>query len=99
MACEKFVAAGYHNVVSVEGGTAAWEAAGFPVQRGKKAVSLERQVRILAGALVLLGAMLAWFVHPAFVFLSGFIGAGLVFAGVTDTCGMAMALGRMPWNQ
>lgn len=99
MACEKFVAAGYENVVNVEGGTQAWEAAGLPVERGKKAVSLERQVRILAGALVLLGALLAWFVHPAFVFLPGFIGAGLVFAGVTDTCGMAMALAKMPWNR
>lgn len=99
MACEKFMAAGYENVVNVEGGTQAWEAAGFPVKRGKKTVSLERQVRILAGALVLLGALLAWFVHPAFVLLSGFIGAGLVFAGVTDTCGMAMALAKMPWNR
>ena len=99
MACEKFVAAGYENVVNVEGGTQAWEAAGFPVKRGKKTVSLERQVRILAGALVLLGALLAWFVHPAFVLLSGFIGTGLVFAGVTDTCGMAMALAKMPWNR
>ena len=98
-ACEKFLADGYENVVNVEGGTAAWEAAGLPVKRGKKAVSLERQVRIFAGSLVLLGALLAWFVHPSFVLLSGFIGAGLVFAGVTDTCGMAMALGRMPWNQ
>ena len=99
MACEKFVAAGYENVVNVEGGTRSWEAAGLPVKRGKKAVSLERQVRILAGTLVFLGAILAWLVHPGFVFLSGFIGAGLVFAGVTDTCGMAMALAKMPWNR
>jgi hypothetical protein len=49
--------------------------------------------------LVLLGAVLAWWVDPAWIFLSGFIGAGLVFAGVTDTCGMGMLLARMPWNQ
>ena len=72
--------------------------AGLPVVRGKKAISLERQVRIAAGSLVLLGAALS-FVHPAFIGLSAFVGAGLVFAGITDTCGMGMMLARMPWNQ
>ena len=73
--------------------------AGLPVVRGKKAISLERQVRIAAGSLVLLGVLLGWLVHPAFIGLSAFVGAGLVFAGVTDTCGMGMMLARMPWNQ
>src|SRR6266496_2917734 len=85
-ACEKFIAAGFSNVVNVEGGTLAWAECGLPVVRGKKAISLERQVRIAAGALVLLGALLGWLVHPAFIALSAFIGAGLVFAGITDTC-------------
>jgi rhodanese-related sulfurtransferase len=98
-ACEKFLAAGYPEVVNVEGGTLAWEAAGLPVVRGKKAMSLERQVRIAAGALVLLGLVLGWFVHPVGFGLSGFVGAGLMFAGITDTCGMGMLLARMPWNQ
>ena len=98
-ACEKFLAAGYRNVVNVEGGTLAWEQAGLPVVRGKKTIALERQVRIAAGALVLLGTALGAFVHPAFLGLAAFVGAGLVFAGVTDTCGMAMLLARMPWNQ
>ena len=97
-ACEKFVQAGFSNVVNVEGGTMACVDAGLPVVRGKKAVSLERQVRIAAGSLVLLGAALS-FVHPAFVGLSAFVGAGLVFSGITDTCGMGMILARMPWNQ
>jgi rhodanese-related sulfurtransferase len=97
-ACEKLAAAGL-NVVNVEGGTLAWEAAGLPVNRGKKAISLERQVRIVAGFLVLLGAVLALTVHPYFAGLSAFIGAGLMFAGITDTCGMGMLLARMPWNQ
>jgi hypothetical protein len=61
-------------------------------------ISLERQVRIGAGLLVLLGALLGWLVHPAFFALSAFIGAGLVFAGVTDWCGMGMLLAKMPWN-
>jgi rhodanese-related sulfurtransferase len=98
-ACERILAAGFPNVVSVEGGTLAWEQVGLPVVRGKKAVSLERQVRIAAGSLVLLGAALALTVHPWFAVLSAFVGAGLVFAGVTDTCGMGLLLGRMPWNQ
>jgi hypothetical protein len=69
------------------------------VVRGKKAISLERQVRIAAGSLTFLGAALGAFVHPAFIGLSAFVGAGLIFAGVTDTCGMGMILARMPWNQ
>ncbi|NOY43419.1 MAG: rhodanese-like domain-containing protein [Planctomycetes bacterium] len=98
-ACLKFVEAGFTNVVNVEGGTLAWDGAGLEVVRGKKAISLERQVRIAAGSLVLLGAVLGYFVNPYFIGLSAFVGAGLVFAGITDTCGMAMILARMPWNQ
>lgn len=98
-ACEKFAAAGDCNVVNVEGGTLAWEQAGLPVVRGKKTMSLERQVRIAAGSLVVAGTVLGAFVHPAFLAISGFVGAGLIFAGVTDACGMAMLLARMPWNQ
>jgi rhodanese-related sulfurtransferase len=98
-ACEKFLTAGFSNIVNVEGGTMACVEAGLPVSRGKKAISLERQVRIAAGSLVLLGAMLGWFIHPAFIGLAAFVGAGLVFAGVTDTCGMGMILSRMPWNK
>lgn len=98
-ACEQFAKAGFSNVFNVEGGTMACVEAGVPVVRGKKVISLERQVRIAAGSLVLLGAALGWFVHPAFIGLSAFVGAGLVFAGVTDTCGMGMLLARMPWNR
>jgi rhodanese-related sulfurtransferase len=99
LACEQFRAAGFDNVVNVEGGTLAWEQAGLPVERGRKAIGLERQVRTAAGSLVLLGTALGAFVHPAFLGLSAFVGAGLVFAGITDRCGMAMLLARMPWNQ
>lgn len=98
-ACEKFVAAGFTNIVNVEGGTLACVASGLPVVRGKKTISLERQVRIAAGLLVVLGALLAWFVDPVFVFLSAFVGAGVVFAGITDTCPMGMTLAKMPWNR
>lgn len=104
MACEKMIAAGITNVVSVDGGTQACAAAGLPVTRGKKVMSLERQVRIAAGSLVATGAALAAFgPDPLWqtigAGLAGFVGCGLVFAGVTDTCGMAMLIARMPWNQ
>lgn len=99
MACDKLVASGYGNVVNVEGGTSACEQAGLPVARGKKAMSLERQVRIAAGSLVFTGTLLAALVSPWFMIVPGFVGAGLVFAGVTDTCGMGMLIAKMPWNQ
>ena len=98
-ACAKFLAAGFANVINVEGGTLAWAECGLPVNRGKKAISLERQVRIAAGSLVLLGAILGLLVHPYFLGLSAFVGAGLVFSGVTDTCGMGLLLARLPWNR
>ena len=96
-ACERFEQAGISNVVSVEGGTAAWEATGLPVVRTKK-MSLERQVRLVAGLLILIGAALGFLVHPAFYILSAFVGAGLTFSGITDFCGMALLLAKMPWN-
>jgi rhodanese-related sulfurtransferase len=98
-AAERLQAAGLTHVLNVEGGTQAWEQAGLPVVRGKKVVSLERQVRIAAGFLVLTGVALGWLVHPALIGLSAFVGAGLMFAGITDTCGMGMILAKMPWNQ
>jgi rhodanese-related sulfurtransferase len=98
-ACAQLLSAGVGRVVNVEGGTAAWERAGLPVARGQKTISLERQVRIAAGLLVLVGSALGYFVHPYWIGLTAFVGAGLTFAGVTDTCGMAMLLARMPWNQ
>jgi rhodanese-related sulfurtransferase len=97
-ACEKFANAGFSNVINIEGGTKACVEAGLPVVRGQKAMSLERQVRIAAGSLVLLGVGLS-FLHPYLIGLSAFVGAGLIFAGITDTCGMGMLLARMPWNQ
>ncbi|MGF1657386.1 MAG: rhodanese-like domain-containing protein [Verrucomicrobiales bacterium] len=87
------------SVAILDGGILAWEAAGLPLNRGQKTMSLERQVRIAAGALVVTGVLLATLVNPWWMALSGFVGAGLVFAGITDTCGMGMLIARMPWNQ
>lgn len=99
-AAEKLTQAGFDHAVVVEGGTSAWIEAGLPVDRGAvRVISLERQVRIAAGALVLTGLILSWLVSSWFVFISAFVGAGLIFAGVTDWCGMGLLLAKMPWNQ
>ena len=99
-AIEKLQQAGFGGGVLVEGGTQAWIDAGLPVTRGAAGViSLERQVRIAASSLVLTGVLLAYCVHPGFIILSAFVGAGLVFAGVTNWCGMGLLLTKLPWNQ
>ena len=99
-AAEKFEKDGFRECHVVEGGTLAWAEAGLPVNRGNsKVMSLERQVRIAAGAIVLCGVLLAHFVNPALMWLSGFVGAGLIFAGITDTCAMGMLISKLPWNQ
>jgi len=98
-AAQQFAKTGHDIGVVVEGGTQAWIDAGLSVERGAaKVISLERQVRIAAGSLVLLGFILAYFVHPYFLGLSAFVGVGLVFAGVTDWCGMGLLLAKAPWN-
>ena len=88
-----------HSATVVEGGTDAWIAAGLPVVRGRSAISLERQVRIGAGLLVVCGVVLGFTIHPYWFGLSGFVGAGLTVAGITDTCMMGMVIARMPWNR
>ena len=98
-ACAKLQAAGLSNVVNVEGGTRAWNAAGLPVVRGQGNMSLERQVRIAAGLLVVFGSVLGYFVSPYWIALAAMVGAGLAYAGITNSCGMASLLVRMPWNQ
>ena len=83
----------------LEGGTSAWISAGLPVVTSVKTRwSLERQVRLGAGLLVLAGSLLAFTVHVNWLFPSAFVGLGLSFAGLTDICPMAEILGRMPWN-
>ena len=98
-ACEKFIAAGFSNVVNVEGGTLACVEAQLPCVRGKKTISLDRQVRIIIGFLVMLGTVCGWLVHPGCLVLSAVMGAGVMWAGITDRCYLALLIGRMPWNQ
>lgn len=88
------------DVYILDGGMLAWKAAGFEtVIDRKKPIEIMRQVQIAAGSLVLLGVLLGWMVHPGFYALSGFVGAGLTFAGATGYCGMAKLLALMPWNR
>lgn len=99
-ALNQCVAAGLENVVSLEGGLNAWKTAGYQTQKDKNApISIFRQVQIVAGSLVFIGTILGAFVSPKFLILSGFVGAGLVFAGVTNTCAMGMLLAKLPYNQ
>lgn len=97
---EKLAALGFPQIACLDGGLLAWEAAGLPVEKDARAPwSLERQVRVAAGALVLLGVTLGFLVHPGFFGLSAFVGAGLIFAGVTDWCGMGLLIAKAPWNR
>ena len=99
-AAQRLVAAGFAAPIVVAGGTKAWIAEALPVVRGAVHVmGLERQVRIAAGSLVLVGVLLGQFLNPGFVWISAFVGASLVFAGITGICGMGLILARMPWNQ
>lgn len=82
----------------LEGGMVAWETAGAPVNRGKQTWELERQVRLVAGTLVA-GGVLGSLVVPELKWLSGAVGGGLVFAALSNTCGMGMLLSKMPWNR
>lgn len=84
----------------MEGGLEAWKKAGLPVNRDKAApLELNRQVQITAGLLILTGALLSVILHPAFIGLPAFVGAGLTFAGFTGWCGMGLLLARAPWNR
>ena len=89
-----------HPVTDLEGGLPSWQQAGLPVRKLTNApMPLMRQVQIAAGSLVLLGLILSNTVAPAWILLSWFVGAGLVFAGVSGFCGMARLLALMPWNR
>jgi rhodanese-related sulfurtransferase len=99
-AAEKLGRLGIKDIRVVDGGLDAWTKAGKPVVRGVSRVwAMERQVRFAAGSLVLAGLILAFTAGPAWLLLSAFVGAGLAFSAVTDTCTMALILARLPWNK
>lgn len=108
-AAEKFIDEGFKNVHVVEGGILACEECGHKLEghltgsagnsNAKRPISLERQVRIAAGSIAAIGALLALVSNPLFAFVPLFVGCGLLFAGVTDRCGMALVLTKAPWNK
>jgi rhodanese-related sulfurtransferase len=99
-AIQKLEAAGVKGCVLLEGGTQAWIDAGLPVVRGKSHVlPLMRQVQITIGAVSATGALLALVVNPLFSIIPLFMGCGLLMAGITGFCGLAVAMAKMPWNK
>jgi len=99
-AIERLERAGIRGCVLVEGGTQGWMDAGLPVDRGRsKVLPLMRQVQITVGLISAAGAVLALAVNPLFASIPLVTGCGLVFAGITGTCGMALLLAKMPWNR
>jgi rhodanese-related sulfurtransferase len=100
VAASKLHVLGIAKLRVIKGGTEVWIAKGLPVEgTDRKMIGTERQVRIGAGSLILLGVTLGSLVNPAFFTLSGFVGVGLVFAGITDWCGVAPLLAKAPWNR
>lgn len=99
MAMEKLHSLGLSEVKNLEGGILAWKAAGLPVESGaRKCLPLMQQVQVIIGVGVLTGVVLSKFVHADFIYLSAFFGAGLVFAGLSGWCGLAILMSKMPWN-
>lgn len=91
---------GCENVCLIEGGLEALKSVGFKTVQGPSRVwAMDRQVRFGAGSMVLIGIFGYWVIHPVFLFLSVFVATGLIFSAVTNTCGMALMLGKCPWNQ
>jgi rhodanese-related sulfurtransferase len=97
---KKLKALGFTNVINVVGGLEAWKKEQLPLEKDEKAPwAIERQVRFAAGLFILVGVVLAATVHPYFMGISAFVGAGLLFSAVTDSCAMGMVLMKMPWNR
>jgi rhodanese-related sulfurtransferase len=97
---QKLAAKGFQNLTALAGGVQSWKAAGKPLSRSdRKLWSMERQVRAVAGSLVVLFVGLGFFASPYLLLGAALVGVGLVFAGVSNTCMMASFLGRMPWNR
>ncbi|TNH31112.1 rhodanese-like domain-containing protein [Micromonospora orduensis] len=89
---------GLPNLKVLNGGIMAWQAANAPIKQGAPRWDLERQVRLVAGSIVLASVVGSVFV-PQLKWVAGFIGAGLTFAAVTNTCAMGMMLGKLPYNR
>lgn len=99
MAADMLIQSGIHSVKVLDGGITRWQKEGLAVVKGEGGISLERQVRIMAGSIVLIGILLSWLIHPWFIGISLFVSCGLIYAGLTDNCMMGMLLLRLPYNK
>lgn len=100
IAAQKLQEAGFERVYQLSSGIAAWKDAGYPTLKNQNApISLLRQVQIVAGSLVVTGTLLGVLVSPWFLIVSGLVGAGLIFSGITDSCILGMLLAKLPYNQ
>jgi len=96
----RLLSAGFDGIYNLRGGIRAWKSAGYETECDPGApIAIMRQVQIVAGTLVLGGTVLGATVSPWFLVLSGFVGAGLAFAGITNTCAMATLLAKLPYNR
>lgn len=95
----RLVGAGIEGARVLTGGVPAFAAAGGDVVRGAQRWSMERQVRMAAGTLVVTGLAGGRFISPKVRFIAGAVGAGLAFSAATNTCAMGQALSKMPWNR
>jgi len=99
MAADMLMQSGIHTVKVMDGGLTGWQKEKLPVIKGEGGVSLERQVRIIAGSIVLFGIILSRFIHPGFIGISILVCCGLIYAGFTDNCLMGMLLMKLPYNK
>ena len=99
MAADMLMQSGIHKVKVMKGGITSWQAEKLPVIKGEGGISLERQVRFIAGSLVLSGIIMSWLLHWAFIFIPVFVSCGLIFAGITDSCLMGALLMKLPYNK
>ncbi|MFC3897111.1 rhodanese-like domain-containing protein [Lentzea rhizosphaerae] len=95
---QALAAAGLPNLRLLDGGIVAWQAAGGEVRHGEPRWDLERQVRLVAGAIVFTAVVVGLLVPPV-TWLAGLVGAGLVLAALTNTCVMGMLLAKLPYNR
>ena len=99
MAADMLMQSGIHGVKVMQGGMTRWQKDGLPVIKGEGGISLERQVRLIAGSVVLLGILLSWFAHWVLIFIPIFISCGLIYSGISDNCLMGMLLMKLPYNK
>ena len=98
-AAQRLAAEGLENLVLIQGGTDAWEKAGLPVKRQSQMISLERQVQITIGVLLVMKVIFGFAIHELFFVGAALIGAGLIVAGITRWCGIAEIFAKLPWNR